>query len=584
MVITTAAVTFTAAAAKLRSAVANAYTLRMATLHPDLRSWRPTGAGQYAERAVLEQLRDGLANGFDVFHSVEWSTVDAGVQRFGEVDVVVVDPQGHLVLLEIKAGPLEEAPAGRESGLAPRLAKQYGSHSKDVIAQSGGQLRAMRQRLHNEGFDGFKVAHLIVLPNHQIKTASLNFPRERIVDSTEIEELCHRVRTVMHQGQGDSANPAAERSRLLLFLANQFRLVPDPTARIGVLNQAVTRLSDGLATWVPRIHSEAGIYVVDATAGSGKTQLALRLLSDAGAKGLRCMYVCYNRPLADHITRVAPPAAQVSNFHELAVDHLRRQQGTVDFAEPGIFDRATQALVDDSVNVVAQLDLLVIDELQDMEAPWIDALAARLKTDGRMYLLGDSQQSVYPREPFDLAGAVHIRCQDNIRSPRRIVETINLLRLTEEPITPLCPEMGETPNIRSYPTSDIGGLRAVEGALADLLAEGVDPAHIAIVTFAGRERSKVLTQDAIAGQVLRKFTGQFDGAGNAIWTQGAVLVETLYRFKGQAAPYVILCEVDFAECDDKQRRKLFVGITRAQLHLVLVLSKAAETALAASLD
>jgi len=63
-----------------------------------------------------------------------------------------------------------------------------------------------------------------------------------------------------------------------------------------------------------------------------------------------------------------------------------------------------------------------------------------------------------------------------------------------------------------------------------------------------------------------------------------VLVETLYRFKGQAAPYVILCEVDFAECDDKQRRKLFVGITRAQLHLVLVLSKAAETALAASLD
>jgi hypothetical protein len=32
------------------------------------------------------------------------------------------------------------------------------------------------------------------------------------------------------------------------------------------------------------------------------------------------------------------------------------------------------------------------------------------------------------------------------------------------------------------------------------------------------------------------------------------------------------------------RRQHFVGITRAQLHLVLVLSKAAEAALATSLD
>jgi len=80
----------------------------MARLHPDLHTWRPTRAGDYTERAVLQQLRDGLPDGFDVFHSVNWSTVDSGTQHFGEIDAVVVEPQGHLVLLEIKAGHLQE--------------------------------------------------------------------------------------------------------------------------------------------------------------------------------------------------------------------------------------------------------------------------------------------------------------------------------------------------------------------------------------------------------------------------------------------------------------------------------------------
>jgi hypothetical protein len=561
----------------------------MARLHPDTNTWRPTGAGQYTERAVLEQLRDGLPDGFDVFHSVDWSTVDAGTQHFGEIDVVVVEPQGHLVLLEIKAGSLEENGPPMADGLGPRLAKRYGAHHKDVIAQSNGQLKAMRQRLQNEGFDGFRVAHLIVLPDHTVTIAPLGFPRERIIDSKEVPELCHRILQVINQGQDASANSAVDRSRLLLFLANHFQLCPDPTARIGTLNTAVKRLSDGLATWVPRIHSEEGIFVVEATAGSGKTQLALRLLSESCAKGLRCMYVCYNRPLADRMVQVAPTVAQVINFHELAIEHFRRKHGAVDFAEAGLFERVAREFVDDSLSDApaddkarpqrAHLDLLVIDEMQDMEPQWVEALASRLKSDGRMYLLGDSQQSVYQRDDFDLSHAVSITCSENFRSPRHIVDVINLLGLSQEKITAHCPEVGEAPQVCAYADSDVGGVRALDLAVAGLLAKGVDPSQIAIVTFAGRNHSKVLERETVGGLAVRKYTGQFDRAGNPIWTEGALLVETLYRFKGQAAPYVILCEVEFETLDEKQRRKLFVGMTRAQLHLVLIMSKAAEMAL-----
>ena len=43
-----------------------------------------------------------------------------------------------------------------------------------------------------------------------------------------------------------------------------------------------------------------------------------------------------------------------------------------------------------------------------------------------------------------------------------------------------------------------------------------------------------------------------------------MLVESVYRFKGQAAPAVILTEIDFEVLDDKAVRKLFVGATRAR--------------------
>ena len=231
----------------------------------------------------------------------------------------------------------------------------------------------------------------------------------------------------------------------------------------------------------------------------------------------------------------------------------------------------------------ANLDLLVIDEMQDMEAEWVQALASRLKADGRMYTLGDSQQSVYNRPAFDLSGAVRISCNENVRSPRQIVKMINQMQLTDQKIIARCPEAGEPPDIRSYAASDAGGVKALDSVIKGLLAKGVDPENMVIVTFAGKERSQVLARDSIGGLALRKFAGRFDAAGNPIWTAGRILAETLYRFKGQAAPYVILCEVDFAVWDDKQRRKLFVGMTRAQLHLTLVMSEAADEAMTSGL-
>jgi superfamily I DNA and RNA helicase len=60
---------------------------------------------------------------------------------------------------------------------------------------------------------------------------------------------------------------------------------------------------------------------------------------------------------------------------------------------------------------------------------------------------------------------------------------------------------------------------------------------------------------------------------------GELLVESLRRFKGQSAPVVVLYGVDFDALTDAERRKLFVGLTRGQLRVDVVMSETAASAL-----
>jgi superfamily I DNA and RNA helicase len=69
-----------------------------------------------------------------------------------------------------------------------------------------------------------------------------------------------------------------------------------------------------------------------------------------------------------------------------------------------------------------------------------------------------------------------------------------------------------------------------------------------------------------------------------VWNDGELRIETVRRFKGQSADAVVLTEVDFAHLDELRRSLLFVGLTRARMHVELVLTAAAEAALAARAD
>jgi superfamily I DNA and RNA helicase len=122
-------------------------------------------------------------------------------------------------------------------------------------------------------------------------------------------------------------------------------------------------------------------------------------------------------------------------------------------------------------------------------------------------------------------------------------------------------------------------LAQLQDTLHALWQEGYQPSQVAVVCWGGSDSVKALAQQRLAGKSVRHFTGRYTPEGEAVWADGDLLVESLRRFKGQSAPVVVLHHVDFETVTDAERRKLFVGLTRGQLRVDLVLSERAARAL-----
>jgi hypothetical protein len=540
----------------------------MAAISPSLLPSLRTDAGRYRELEVLERLRDYLPPGFEVFHNIALHTVRGGRDCYGEIDVAVLSPSGCLLLMEVKSGPV----VLRDGGIF----KLYTDSECDVARQGRLQRVAMQNRLQEAGLET-ELLSCLVLPDYALGDSHvISIPRERIIDAAAYPNMVSTV-----QGWLGGMPSRVDRDTLRRFLLNQFQVTPDLAAMRDQLQGTVRRLSDGLATWVPRIESPSGIFRIQATAGSGKTQLALQLLDAASSGGLSASYVCFNRTLADHVRRLASPKVQVVNYHELCVEHYRRHHGEPDFTTAA-YERMVNAYVEASASFTPDLDLLVIDEAQDFDASWVESQCNRLKPGSRLYVLEDEAQRLYQQPQFELGDAVTIRCSDNFRSPQVICDVINALALVRPQIRSLNPYPGEVPGIRTY-GSDEELLAATEAAVNALLARGFALDDIAIVSGRGRERSALLNRVVIGPWHTRRFTGEYDRNGEPHWSRGELLVESVYRYKGQSAPAVVVAEFDFAELDEVARRKLFVALTRAQMAAEMVLSTRAEDCLTATL-
>ena len=106
-----------------------------------------------------------------------------------------------------------------------------------------------------------------------------------------------------------------------------------------------------------------------------------------------------------------------------------------------------------------------------------------------------------------------------------------------------------------------------------LMRQGFSRDDIVVISCRGVQGSVFSQCDQVGGEGLRYFTDKYDRDGLQIMKEGNLLFDSVYRFKGQEAPAVILVDVDpDTEYLTRDERILFCGMTRATVRLELVVN------------
>ncbi|QCP47898.1 DUF2075 domain-containing protein [Trinickia violacea] len=532
----------------------------MAQIFPS--GWNDQLVSASAQREIetLKLLQGGLPDTYVVYHGVHWTQLNKGFSIFGEADFVVISPSGRALVIEQKSGGLEETPDG--------LTKVYLGKTKSVSAQIARTIGGMQGRFKAAfGAQNYKLEEMLYCPDYRVKFPAISGVNPaRIVDATRCGNLVSIIEAILPPDEP----PLPCLDRIHAFLADELSLTPDVRAMIGEVSKFVTRVSGGLATWARSIEFKPFRLRVIGTAGSGKTQLAIRVLDDAVKAGQRALYLCYNRPLADHLRRIAPADSTVFTYHQLCQHVATRTGDAIDFADPSAFDTLEHALLEWQPGDTDRFDTIVVDEGQDFRQEWVSPIERLLREHGRFWWLEDPMQNLYMRKSVELPDWVEVRAMSNYRSPRDVVRFIGMLAGTPMKIDAAGP----------YDASDIGMItyegnsaaQATKEAVAQAIAAGFQSTEIALLTFNGREKSLFSVLDRLGSYALRSFAGAYDASGEPVYRDGDITFESVYRFKGQSAPCVILTEVDFEQFDEAILRRLFVGATRATMKLIVVMS------------
>ncbi|MFK7964619.1 MAG: ATP-binding domain-containing protein [Burkholderiaceae bacterium] len=541
-------------------------------------NWKTPNATPRAARVAetLTVLERNLPKHITVFHGVHWSRLDNGLAGIGDIDFIALSAQGSLLLVEQKSGWLSETEQG--------LAKRYRGKTVTIQVHLDQTIAALRHRLKPLNLQSdVAISYLLFCPDYTIKSAATaGLDELQIVDSQSRGELSSRIVSLLDSLDRQAQDSGSDAPRLHRFLANELELVPDASALVGRANELFTRMSDGLATWARRFDISPFRLRVTATAGSGKTQLALALIAQAHDEDRRVLYVCFNRPLADHIHAAVPDGALVYTYHQWCQHRIRAANEPIDFSQPAVFDWLAERSAQLELTDADATDCLIIDEGQDFSPQWRDDLFRCVsKPGGQIWWLEDPMQNLYDRPVAAPHDWPKLSAMVNYRSPHAIVDFLNRHLMIDHQIQGAGPMVGREIECLTY--RDAEGLQTqTKQAISFALRAGFRREDIVVITMVGIARSTLLNRPALGPHRFKAFRGKYDLFGNPEYTDGDVLIDTVYRFKGQSAPCIILTELDFETLDDAARRKLFVGMTRASMHLLLVMTERAARGLGIS--
>lgn len=541
------------------------------------------------EREVYIALRDQLPDAYRVVHSLPWlrpnrDAVDAPL-REGEADFVILHPAYGLLVLEVKGGEeffarghlwFRKLVKGERKITNPFEQAKRNMHAlTDAVEErTGGRISR----------DKYAYAYAVVFPEGRVSgPMPLDVTDQVLIDVDRMHELERMVEKAISAFSFKVGKlERADFVEMLDVLLPRFQIMRPLSPQIDIGREKLLELTENQALAFRGLFANRQL-LVEGVAGSGKTLLAVERAMAFARQDIRCLFVCYNKELAQWLREqlaADPDRARIAklvdiyHFHALAAE-LAKEAG-LPFEVPANPAEQRQFWDDGAVQILEsacaslftmgepRYGALVVDEAQDFAELWWYALFPLIEDgeNGQVFVFMDLAQSLRanaspPPFKFPAYYSLNINCRNTKKIARL---SANLVPL--ETFSPAGAPAGvDVRMLRASAPAQQAGLAANE--LRRMLEmEKLTPHQIVLIGPASKDRGSLSRLNEVDG--TRIVTSAAD------WRAGkGILCTTARSFKGLESDVVIVYDLaalgtSFTAAD------LYVACSRARHVLVLV--------------
>ena len=274
--------------------------------------------GAHAEQRVFDALKS-LPSPWQVFPTVEWRLLRGEGEAIGEADLVIFHPQLGLVIFEIKAGAIH-VKDGQWLYASGLMMKQ--SPFSQARRNRYALMDKLVQRLGKSAFDLLTITHAVwfpdvywsgPLPSSEAPSRAFLLDRDALLKPEK-----YLLQLFKAAAPHPTAWNTAQQKALKEILAPDCNLLVPLVAQLDNSLADLQQATEQQITVLRMLRTQSHL-LVEGSAGSGKTLLAVCLAREHAALGKSVLITCFNRNLAEHLSTVVAelPTISVLNFHEL---------------------------------------------------------------------------------------------------------------------------------------------------------------------------------------------------------------------------------------------------------------------------